>query len=80
VTAAAILGYANLAGLEAAGVEIGAHSHTHRQLDLLPERGGGGRADTQQHILAEALGHRIRSFAFSHGYCIAGSRSRGRHA
>ena len=30
--AATMFGYADLAGLEAAGVEIGAHSHTHRQI------------------------------------------------
>jgi hypothetical protein len=30
--AATVLGYADLAGLEAAGVEIGAHSHTYRQI------------------------------------------------
>src|SRR5215472_5235772 len=36
--AADMLRHADLPGLEAAGVEIGAHSHTHRQMDLLPER------------------------------------------
>ena len=35
---ATMLRYADLPGLEAAGVEIGAHSHTHRQLDLLSGR------------------------------------------
>jgi peptidoglycan/xylan/chitin deacetylase (PgdA/CDA1 family) len=66
--AAAMLRYADLAGLEAAGVEIGAHSHTHRQLDLLPERAVAAELTRSSAILAEALGHRIRSFAYPHGY------------
>ena len=32
-----MLRYTDLPVLEAAGVEIGAHSHTHRQIDLLPD-------------------------------------------
>ena len=66
--AAAMLRYADLAGLEAAGVEIGAHSHTHRQLDLLPGRAVAAELARSSAILAEALGHRIRSFAYPHGY------------
>ena len=56
-----MLRYADLAGLEAAGVEIGAHSHTHRQLDLLPERAVAAELTRSSTTLAEALGHRIRS-------------------
>lgn len=66
--AAAMLGYADLPGLEAAGVEIGAHSHTHRQLDLLPGREITAELSSSHDLLAQALGHRIRSFAYPHGY------------
>jgi peptidoglycan/xylan/chitin deacetylase (PgdA/CDA1 family) len=65
---AAMLRCADLPGLEAAGVEIGAHSHTHRQLDLLPERAVADELTRSGAVLAEALGHRIRSFAYPHGY------------
>jgi len=34
VRVAAMLRYIAPVGLEAASVEVGAHSHTHRQLDL----------------------------------------------
>ena len=65
---AAMLRSADLAGLEAAGVEIGAHSHTHRQLDLLPEREVAKELSCSGDLLAQALRHRIRSFAYPHSY------------
>ncbi len=64
----AMLHAADLAGLEAAGVEIGAHSHTHRQLDLLPWREVADEVTRSRDLLAETLGHPIRSFAYPHGY------------
>lgn len=65
---ARMLASTDLAGLEAAGVEIGAHTHTHRQLDLLRRREVTDEAVRSGSILADALGHRIRSFAYPHGY------------
>lgn len=65
---ATMLHYADLPGLEAAGVEIGAHSHTHRQLDLLSAREVAAELSASHDLLAETLGHRIRSFAYPHGY------------
>ena len=72
--AADMLRSADLPGLEAAGVEIGAHSHTHRQLDLLPERAVAAEFSRSGALLAEMLGHPIRSFAYPHGYWNAGVR------
>ena len=54
--------------LEAAGVEIGAHSHTHRQLDVLPDREVARELSVSRDLLAQELGHRIRTFAYPHGY------------
>ena len=65
---------ADLSGLEAVGVEIGAHSHTHRQLDLLPRRAVAAELSHSGALLAEILGHRIRSFAYPHGYWTVGIR------
>jgi peptidoglycan/xylan/chitin deacetylase (PgdA/CDA1 family) len=59
---------ADLPGLEAEGVEIGAHSHTHRQMDLLSENQLVGELSRSRDLLAETLGHPIRSFAYPHGY------------
>ena len=63
-----MLSGADLPGLEAAGVEIGAHSHTHRQLDLLPRRAVTDELSRSGSLLAEILGHRVRTFAYPHGY------------
>ena len=65
---ASMLRAADLPGLEAAGVEIGAHSHTHRQMDLLSEGQVADEVARSRDLLAEALGHPIRSFAYPHGY------------
>ena len=65
---AGMLRAADLPGLEAAGVEIGAHSHTHRQLDLLSESQVADEVARSRDLLAETLGHPIRSFAYPHGY------------
>ena len=58
----------DLPGLEAAGVEIGSHSHTHRQMDILPDRDVEHELTLSGRLLAETLGHGIRSFAYPHGY------------
>ena len=58
----------DLPGLETAGVEIGSHSHTHRQMDLLPDREVEHELSLSGEMLAETLGHSIRSFAYPHGY------------
>ena len=65
---AAMLEAADLPRLEAAGVEIGAHSHTHRQMDLLGESDVTSEISRSANILESILGHRIRSFAYPHGY------------
>jgi peptidoglycan/xylan/chitin deacetylase (PgdA/CDA1 family) len=66
--AAEMLRRADLPGLEEAGVEIGAHSHTHRQMDLLSERECAAELARCGGLLSDALGHRVRSFAYPHGY------------
>jgi peptidoglycan/xylan/chitin deacetylase (PgdA/CDA1 family) len=58
----------DLPGLERAGVEIGAHSHAHRQMDILPTAEVRHELSLSGTLLAQALGHDIRSFAYPHGY------------
>lgn len=65
---ARMLRAADLPGLEAERVEIGAHSHTHRQMDILPVREVKRELSLSGVLLSERLGHRIRSFAYPHGY------------
>jgi peptidoglycan/xylan/chitin deacetylase (PgdA/CDA1 family) len=66
--AAAMLRSSDLPVLEAAGVEIGSHSHTHRQLDLLSTDALADDVFRSRDMLADTLGHHIRSFAYPHGY------------
>jgi O-antigen biosynthesis protein len=49
-------------------VEIGAHGHTHRQLDVLPARDLPAEIEESKRRLEVNLGHRIVSFAYPHGY------------
>lgn len=58
----------DLTGLEAGGVEIGAHSHTHRQMDVLPISEVKRELSLSGMLLTEMLGHNVRSFAYPHGY------------
>ncbi|MHB9861071.1 polysaccharide deacetylase family protein [Streptomyces sp. YIM S03343] len=57
--------------LEEQGVEIGAHSHTHRDLDLADPRVAADEVVRSKALLEDALGHEIRSFAYPYGHFTA---------
>lgn len=78
--AADMLSVPDLPWLETSGVEIGAHSHTHRQLDLLPGAEVAEELRRCRDLLSGWLGHRIRSFAYPHGYWSAAVRQLVRDA
>jgi peptidoglycan/xylan/chitin deacetylase (PgdA/CDA1 family) len=65
---AGMLRWDTLAQLECAGLEVGAHSHTHPQLDLLPRAQAAAEIARSKDLLEAALGHRVASFAYPHGY------------
>jgi peptidoglycan/xylan/chitin deacetylase (PgdA/CDA1 family) len=65
---APMLALGDLAELERRGVEIGAHGHGHWQLDAVPERFAALEITRSKEVLEEALGHRVESFAYPHGY------------
>jgi peptidoglycan/xylan/chitin deacetylase (PgdA/CDA1 family) len=65
-------------------VEIGAHSHTHPELDVLPSRLVQSEIERPEELLEERLQSEVASFAYPHGHanahvrrkvCEAGSRS-----
>ncbi|SFF51180.1 polysaccharide deacetylase family protein [Blastococcus tunisiensis] len=63
-----MLAWGQLPELVEAGVELGAHSHSHPQLDTL---GGGALRDelsTPRRLLEDALGRPVTTFAYPHGY------------
>jgi peptidoglycan/xylan/chitin deacetylase (PgdA/CDA1 family) len=52
----------------AAGVEIGSHSSTHVELDVVPRDRLAGEIDASRRLLAAQLGAAPRSLSYPHGY------------
>ena len=63
-----MLSWAQLAELAAAGVEIGAHSHSHAQLDQISGPRLRFELADAKHMLEDHLGHAIDSLAYPYGY------------
>ena len=53
--------------LEAAGWEVGGHTHTHRPLSTLTPQELESELATSDAVLEDELGHTIRSFAYPYG-------------
>jgi peptidoglycan/xylan/chitin deacetylase (PgdA/CDA1 family) len=65
---ARMMDLAEVAEAAAAGVEIGAHSHTHPQLDTVTDAVVRNELIISKLILEEALGKAVDFFAYPHGY------------
>ena len=63
-----MLSWRQLRELDRAGVEIGAHSHSHPQLDTLPSSEAWSEILLSKCQIEDHLGHRVESFAYPHGY------------
>ena len=50
------------------GVEIGSHSATHPDLDVIPRSGLGREVADSRRNLEAGLGRPVRTFAYPHGY------------
>lgn len=61
-------------------VEIGGHTHTHPQLDVVPAARAGDEIRRCRALLEDALGAAPRSFAYPHGYSTAAVRGMVREA
>jgi peptidoglycan/xylan/chitin deacetylase (PgdA/CDA1 family) len=57
-----------LPGLAAAGVQIGAHTHRHPQLDTLDTAGVVAELTLPKRILEDTLGREVDQLAYPHGY------------
>jgi peptidoglycan/xylan/chitin deacetylase (PgdA/CDA1 family) len=53
------------------GIEIGAHSHSHPELDALVPRVLEREVVRPKRLLEERLGYEVASFAYPHGYADA---------
>lgn len=63
-----MLTWRQLAILEQAGIEIGAHSHSHPQLDQIPVKELRAELAEPKSLLEDRLGHRVATLAYPYGY------------
>jgi len=75
-----MLSWSQIRELAAAGVEIGAHSHGHPQLDQIPARQLRDELNTPKDLLEEGIGAPVPSVAYPFGYSNAGVRQAVRAA
>jgi peptidoglycan/xylan/chitin deacetylase (PgdA/CDA1 family)/glycosyltransferase involved in cell wall biosynthesis len=75
-----MLDWRQLGEVAGAGVEIGAHSHTHRELDVLSGREAAWEVAHSGQRLRDELGLPIRTFAYPYGYSSRDVRSTVREA
>jgi peptidoglycan/xylan/chitin deacetylase (PgdA/CDA1 family)/GT2 family glycosyltransferase len=75
-----MLSWEQLRDVAAAGVEIGAHSHTHRELDTLSRAEATWEVTHSRARLEQELGRPVRTFAYPYGYSNAQVRAAVRAA
>ena len=66
-----LLTWEQLAEISASGIECGAHTHTHRPLDMLPPSVARDEIVHSKELLEEHLGQQVSSFAYPYGYYSA---------
>ncbi|MBX6320829.1 MAG: polysaccharide deacetylase family protein [Rhodospirillaceae bacterium] len=69
-----MLSWDDLRAVADAGIECGAHSHTHPQLDLLPADQAFAEIKGSKQALEDGLGREVSSFAYPHGYASRTTR------
>lgn len=65
--------------IAAAGIEVGAHSHRHVQLDTVPRARAAAEIELSKRAVQDAIGS-VASFAYPHGYHTASVRRAVRRA
>jgi peptidoglycan/xylan/chitin deacetylase (PgdA/CDA1 family) len=63
-----IVSWSALVEITAGGIEIGAHSHTHPELDRLPARDVAAQVRLPKALMEDRLGVPVRSFAYPYGH------------
>lgn len=64
----AMMSWAQITELPNHGIECGAHTHSHPQLDTLPRLQARREIVHSKRLLEEKLGRPVTSFAYPHGY------------
>jgi peptidoglycan/xylan/chitin deacetylase (PgdA/CDA1 family) len=63
-----MLSWDQITEIQAYGIECGAHSHTHLELDVLPESAAHDEIVHSKNILDQHLARPVSSFAYPYGY------------
>lgn len=79
-TARRIVTWSQLKEISECGIECGAHSHSHPQLDMLPSESAANEVVTSKKLLEDHLGREVLSFAYPFGYYTADVRQLVREA
>jgi peptidoglycan/xylan/chitin deacetylase (PgdA/CDA1 family) len=66
--AESMLAWSQLTEIEHAGIELGAHGHTHRHLDTLAAAAARDEITRSKMLLEDAVGHEVATFAYPNGY------------
>ncbi|MGH4021361.1 MAG: polysaccharide deacetylase family protein [Pseudonocardiaceae bacterium] len=75
-----MLSWSQIDEVSAAGIEIGAHSHSHAQLDQLPDAALRRELCTSKVLLEDRLGREVPGLAYPYGYSSARVRAAVRAA
>ena len=75
-----MLTWGQIAEISAEGVECGAHSLTHPQLDVMATEAARDEVIRPKMVLEERLGHEIATFAYPYGHYIPAVREMVRQA
>src|SRR5919202_4452273 len=67
-----MLTWSQIADVQASGIECGAHSHSHPQLDILAPAAARDEIVHCKSELEHQLGRQVATFAYPHGYYSAG--------
>jgi peptidoglycan/xylan/chitin deacetylase (PgdA/CDA1 family) len=63
-----MLTWKQLSEISASGIECGGHTHSHPQLDILPDQTAWGEISRSKKLLEEHLGQEICSFSYPFGH------------
>ncbi|MCA1666825.1 MAG: polysaccharide deacetylase family protein [Thermomicrobia bacterium] len=66
-----MLTWQQIARIDAGGIECGAHTHTHPQLDVIPIAAARCEIAAAKDVLEQHLGHAVTTFAYPFGYYTA---------
>lgn len=75
-----MLPWSSLPALHGDGVEIGAHSHTHPQLDTARRARARDELERSKALLEDSIGASVDSLAYPHGYSSSRVRALARRA